>query len=571
MKRICSLLLTVAVLLSLCTTAFAADFTDVPADAWYADAVNYVQEHDLMTGTGGTEFSPNSTMTRAMLATVLYRVAGNPTVSGNDAFTDTSDNAWYSKGVLWASQQGLVDGYGNGLFGTNDPVSREQIAAILWRYAGRPVAENGTGFADESTIASYAMTAVDWAKANGIISGVGGNRFAPKNSATRAQVAAILHRYLTMDDTTEPTTSPSEADDNGGSTMNPPTQSDTPTAPDPTGGKTLVVYFSATGSTERVAEYIANAMNADTFELTPVQPYTSSDLNYNNDSSRVSREHNDPSLQNVELTATTVDNWSEYDTVFIGYPIWWHAAAWPVNSFITGNDFTGKTVVPFCTSASSGLEGSDEKLKDMAGTGNWLPGERFSSGASEATVLNWVNGLDIPKPAEQRALVAYFSRTGENYSVGVIEKGNTHIVADMIAEQTGADLFEIATVTPYPSGYEDCKTVAQREQNSNARPELNATVSMADYDVIFVGYPIWYGDMPMAVYTFLESYDFTGKTIIPFCTHAGSGLSGTVSSIRSACTGATVLDGLAVAGTTAQNNQTAARQSVNNWLDALDY
>lgn len=171
-------------------------------------------------------------------------------------------------------------------------------------------------------------------------------------------------------------------------------------------------------------------------------------------------------------------------------------------------------------------------------------------------------------PAASKTLVAYFSRAGENYGVGVIEKGNTEIVAEMIADAVGADTFRIRTVNAYPEDYAECTAVARQERDSGARPELASVVTnFADYDVIYLGYPIWYGDMPMAVYTFLESCDFTGKTIIPFCTHAGSGLSGTVGSIQSACSGAVVLDGLAVAGTTAQNDRDAAKRLLDIWLD----
>ena len=159
--------------------------------------------------------------------------------------------------------------------------------------------------------------------------------------------------------------------------------------------KILVVYYSATGSTKAVADTIADTTRADLFEITPVVPYTSDDLNWTNDNSRVSVEHNDESKRDVPLTKTTPDNWADYDTVFIGYPIWWGIAAWPVNNFVEGNDFTGKTVIPFCTSSSSGLGQSGDLLADMAGTGNWQDGERFSSGASSSKVESWVNGLDL--------------------------------------------------------------------------------------------------------------------------------------------------------------------------------
>lgn len=169
-----------------------------------------------------------------------------------------------------------------------------------------------------------------------------------------------------------------------------------------------------------------------------------------------------------------------------------------------------------------------------------------------------------------KILVAYFSRAGENYNVGIVEKGSTQFVAEMIAEETGADLFRIETVTPYPEGYEDTKTVSQQEYETNARPELTASVEHWDeYDVIFLGYPIWWADMPMAMYTFLESYDFNSKTVIPFDTHAGSGLAGTEASIAEVCIGAEMLSGLAVAGTTVQNDPDVAREAVSNWLQDL--
>ena len=166
-----------------------------------------------------------------------------------------------------------------------------------------------------------------------------------------------------------------------------------------------------------------------------------------------------------------------------------------------------------------------------------------------------------------RALVAYFSRAGENYSVGVVSKGNTAIVAELIAEQTGADLFEIVPVIPYPFDYEEMKIVSTQERDGNARPEIaNAVEDWDDYDVVFLGYPIWYTDMPMIVYNFLESYDFSGKTVIPFNTHEGSGQSGTQSRIAATIPTATVLNGLAIRGATAQNDTASAKSAVERWI-----
>lgn len=161
------------------------------------------------------------------------------------------------------------------------------------------------------------------------------------------------------------------------------------------GKKTLVVYYSASGSTKAVAQNVAESADADIFEITPVNPYSNDDLNWTNNNSRVSREHNDESLRNVELTKVTPDDWDSYDTVLIGYPIWWGIAAWPVDTFVKGNDFTGKTVIPFCTSASSGLGDSGTRLQKMAGTGNWQAGQRFSSGASASDVSKWVESLKL--------------------------------------------------------------------------------------------------------------------------------------------------------------------------------
>ena len=160
-------------------------------------------------------------------------------------------------------------------------------------------------------------------------------------------------------------------------------------------GGVLVVYYSATGNTEAVAGYIAEATGGDLFELEPAEPYTDADLNWTDENSRVTLEHEDESLRDVELVADTVDNWDSYDTVFIGYPIWWGIAAWPVDTFVEANDFTGKTVIPFCTSSSSGLGQSGELLAEMAGTGDWQEGERFRSSASQEDVTEWVDSLGL--------------------------------------------------------------------------------------------------------------------------------------------------------------------------------
>ncbi|MGP1530493.1 MAG: flavodoxin [Treponema sp.] len=171
---------------------------------------------------------------------------------------------------------------------------------------------------------------------------------------------------------------------------------------------------------------------------------------------------------------------------------------------------------------------------------------------------------------DAKILVAYFSRADENYGVGFIEKGNTQIIAEFIAEYLKADSFHIETATPYPKSYKECLNVAREEQKKNARPKLATAIpDVSTYDIIFLGYPNWGGDVPMAVYTFLESGNFAGKTIIPFCTHAGSGLSNTVKNIAAKCPQATVLKGFAMSGQTAQESRDLAKQTTLKWLDGI--
>lgn len=196
-------------------------------------------------------------------------------------------------------------------------------------------------------------------------------------------------------------------------------------------------------------------------------------------------------------------------------------------------------------------------------------------GASDAE-MKTADVQPVPVETAQAAprskiLVAYFSHTGENYQVGWIEKGNTAIVADMIAASVGADEFEIVPVNPYPSNYKECTEVAKEELQSNARPAYVGSIDLSGYDVIFLGYPIWWSDMPPIIYTFLEGNNFNGKTIIPFCTSAGDYMTGKEVHIPQLAFGSTIKEGFGVEGKLAQENPDAVRPRVAQWLKALGY
>lgn len=296
-------------------------------------------------------------------------------------------------------------------------------------------------------------------------------------------------------------------------------------------------------------------------------------------------EHEHPEAQDIELVSTTVPNWDSYDTVFIGYPIWWHSASWVVYNFVKDNDFTGKTVIPFSTSAASGEVGS-EVIQEMATTGDWREGMGFRSRVSESDVSTWVksvmpdtNNTAYESENDSKTLVVYFSQPETNKAENMTQEednstvvingevlGNTQYMAMVIAENTNADIFRIEPQTPYPTDHSTLVDLAADEQDKKARPAIKDQITnLDDYDTIFLGYPNWWGDMPMILYTFLESYDLSGKTVIPFNTHGGSGFSSTISSIRTLQPTADVLDGLSIS----RNHIQDAEREIVDWVNTL--
>lgn len=221
------------------------------------------------------------------------------------------------------------------------------------------------------------------------------------------------------------------------------------------------------------------------------------------------------------------------------------------------------------TSCSSSPEGS-------VTSDTTIPASESASAAGNETTTGEASGKSgssDPAVSSSRILVVYFSRTGEQYNVGVIDKGNTSIVAEMIAEKTGADLFEVIPADDhYPMTYKELTDVAKKEQNDNARPEYAGSApDLSNYDTIFIGAPVWWGDWPMIMYTFFEANKdgLSGKTLIPFSTHEGSGLSGFDKKLASACPDSTVRDGLAIRGQDCQNNKDNVRTKVDEWVTGL--
>lgn len=280
-----------------CAAAADTGFSDVPADSWYAEAAAYVRDHGIMNGTAAATFGPDLTMTRAMLAVVLYQAAGRPETAGGDNFADTAEDAYYADAVAWAGANGIVSGYGNGLFGVDDPVSREQIVSILWRYDGSKPASSAAGFTDTTDIEAYAVPAVNWAVEYGVAAGNSDGSFDPKGSATRAEVAVMLYHYLTRG-----------------------AQAETPDS-----GSILIAYFSRAGenwevgnvekgNTQIIAEMIAGETGGRLFHMETAEPYPEDYMETVRQAQQEQEDNARPAL------AADVANWEDYDTVFLGYP-----------------------------------------------------------------------------------------------------------------------------------------------------------------------------------------------------------------------------------------------------------
>lgn len=358
------------------TSAAAKAFTDVAPGDPYEEAISYCLDKGLMRGTSDTTFEPEGTLTRAMIATILHRANGEPAATSRADFEDVEQDAWYTAAVDWAAEKNIMRGYGNGRFGVTDPISREQLDLVIRRFNGESAA--WVGDPERSVPATRGETAQAFyetlkaREAAAKPSGGGGSR--PSGGGGGSAVRP----------TPTPTPAPTPA----------PTPTPTPT-PAPSEKRVLVAYFSATNTTKPLAEYASSILDADLYEIVPETPYTSADLNYNTDC-RANREQNDDAAR--PAISGSVENIEQYDVIFLGYPIWWGKAPKIIHTFLESYQFDGKTIIPFCTSVSSGY--NDSTIRPLAPDANWLPGRRFASGTSKETMQAWIDTLELPKQEE---------------------------------------------------------------------------------------------------------------------------------------------------------------------------
>lgn len=348
-------------------------------------------------------------------------------------------------------------------------------------------------------------------------------------------------------------------------------------------GKTLVVYFSwsTSGNTKKMAEYIQEQVDGELLEIEPLNPYPD-DYDKCVDIALAERDNNErPKIANLP------DSIEEYDTIFIGYPIWWHTAPMIIGTFLESYDLSGVQVYPFTQSASMDteqFENSMEFVKKSASGADVHDGlfvtASDSEGIREYLIENGLTKNDSvqSKSNESNILITYFTApetdgvdtvaNASRVAADGVVLGNTEFIAMEIQKNLGGDLFAIETVQDYPKTHSPLLEFAYDEKSKNARPELSTHIKNLDgYDIIFIGFPNWNADLPMPLYTFFEEYDFSGKILIPFVTHGGSGFSSTINTIKNLEPNATVVkEGLSVS----RNSVANAQADVKKWTDSLN-
>ena len=637
LKQFGVLFLTLALALGLTIPAFAAvddtGFSDVDANAWYAEAVMYCREHNLMAGIGNDQFAPESNLTRAQFATVLYRIEGTPAVTGTDAFTDTPDGAWYSDAVLWVSQQNLISGYGGGLFGPNDPVSREQMTTILWRYAGSPTAGEASNYTDTALIASYAAAAVDWASTNNIVRPVSSGTFAPKSNATRAQVADALMNYNRSQHTTP--TSPTVTNDNfalinGGTFQMGSPASEPERSSDEVQHRVTVSSFYMAKTEVSQQEYLAimgnnpsetkggnlpvtNITWYDAIEycnklseaegLTPCYTISGTTVTWNRSANgyRLPTEaeweyaarantttpfsfgdyvHNsDANCYNAYgYNNDASGNWVNGSDAYLRRTV--AVDQYPANAYglynMHGNaaEWVWDWYAEYDTAAAANPTGPESGNAKIVRGGGWNDHPKHIRsayrGAHPADVSLYSIGVRPVRNAESstgQIRSSYSARanetTGKTLIVYFSQTGNTEGLANLIHEISGADIFRLERATPYASSSNGPVLYGEalNELRAEAVPELKAYPDIDQYDTILLGYCNWWSSIPASVRSFLLHDDFSGKTIVSFCSMGGGQFGQTISAIAKLAPNSVINEGLMV------SYSSYDRAEINEWLE----
>lgn len=293
-------------------------------------------------------------------------------------------------------------------------------------------------------------------------------------------------------------------------------------------------------------------MDGDLIEIVPAEPYTSEDLNYGNQESRVVKEHNDQTIL-PEITGN-IDNFQQYDIIFLGYPLWWGQAPNIIRSLLKKYDFNSKRIITFCTSISTSADSSQEILLPLASKAKWdSTWKRFSSSASERAVYEWTESLNF----EKSILVIYFSA-----------QGHTKRIAGIIQKTKNADIKEIEPVNPYTENdlnwHDESSRVWEEHRNPDLRPEFKDVGNLDQYNYIILGYPLWWRKAPHVVYTFIEKYDFSGKTIIPFCSSTSDGIGDSGADLESKSQTGRWLSGQ-------RFSENPIESTVAEWVQSIDF
>lgn len=357
--------------------------------------------------------------------------------------------------------------------------------------------------------------------------------------------------------------------------------------------KSIVVYFSCTDNTKKIAEYIKESTASDIYRIEPSVPYTSADLDYNNAESRTSRENKDTAARpGLSGNLPALDN---YEIVYLGYPVWHGQAPKIMYTFVENYDLSGKIIIPFCTSASSGIGASATNLQTVTkGNAIWVEGQRFAGSSTKSEIGQWIQNLDLsktttatgtlatpipreseppsaseqPTPTETPTGTPDVSVTRKNIVVYFSCTENTKKIAEYIAESANADIYRIEAAQPYTSADLDYNNSDSRTSKENrdaaARPEIAGELpSLEGYANVYIGYPIWHGQAPKIMYTFVEHYSLSGKMVIPFCTSASSGIGTSATNLQAADSGQAVwLTGKRFSGS-------APKSEIEGWVSGL--